>query len=448
MNFFGASLTTVHPTRSTGELLKKSAVVSCKRLISSLSKSVVTRKEDSNSSWSRNVNHFGSFSVSTKQFSSQALDPETPDIKEPKLSTPRKDGYIFPAEWSSHKQCFIGWPDVPTKWREGGIPAQRAIADIAKAISEFEPVTVVASNPVGWKAARMRLPPSIRVIQVPNNDCWLRDSGPIFVKSTNLQVEETVRGVVFNFTAWGGPTEPAYADYSLDTQFAENLLQVENVSQYHAGMVLEGGSISVDGEGTLVTTEECLLNPNRNPSMSKEDIENRLKEFLGIKKVVWLPYGVYGDDDTNGHVDNMCQFTQPGTVVLHWTDDPGDPQYERSHEAYERLQSTTDAKGRKIKVLKLHLPGPLYRTPEEQFLFDGCKLRPAGQRLPASYVNFYVTNGGVVAPKFNHPNDELAKKTLQEAFPGRRIVQVYAREVLLGGGCLGCIHCMTQQHPE
>ncbi|GJD10088.1 Agmatine deiminase [Galdieria sulphuraria] len=436
-------MTTLY-ARCAEELLKKSTFQTCKKFLSTTINYSAIRRKRFNASVDNNQNNIRLLSLSMKQFSSQAFDQEIPVTNYPKLTTPKKDGYIFPAEWSSHKQCFIGWPDVASKWREGGIPAQRAIAEIAKAISQFEPVTVVASNPTGWKAARSRLPQSIRVIQIPNNDCWLRDSGPIFVKSTNHEVEELARGVVFNFTAWGGPTEPAYGDWSLDSQFAENLLQVENVSQYYAGMVLEGGSISVDGQGTLVTTEECLLNPNRNPSMSKEEIEHRLQEFLGIKKVIWLPYGVYGDDDTNGHVDNMCQFTQPGTVVLHWTDDPKDPQYERSHEAYERLNSTTDAKGRKIKVFKLHLPGPLYRTVEEQFLFDGCKLRPAGQRLPASYVNFYVTNGGVVAPKFNHPNDELAKKTLEEAFPGRRIVQVYAREVLLGGGCLGCIHCMTQ----
>eukprot|EP00871_Galdieria_phlegrea_P000135 jgi/Galph1/1121/GphlegSOOS_G5843.1 len=387
------------------------------------------------------------FSLQKRNHSSLPSQPESSGTYS-QVTTPKQDGYIFPAEWTNHKQCFIGWPDNPAKWREGGIPAQRAIADIATAISEFEQVTVVASNPAGWKAARTRLPSFIRVIQVPNNDCWLRDSGPIFVKSNNPHSIDAVRGVQFDFTAWGGPTEPAYADWTLDADFADNLLQIENVTPYKAGMVLEGGSISVDGEGTLLTTEECLLNPNRNPKMSKLQIEQRLSEYLGIEKVIWLPYGVYGDDDTNGHVDNMCQFTQPGTVVLHWTDDPKDPQYERSQLAYERLMNTTDAKGRKLKVLKLHFPGPLYRTTEEQFMFDGCKLRPAGQRLPASYVNFYVTNGGVVAPKFNHPNDALAKKTLQEAFPGRKIVQVYAREVLLGGGCLGCIHCMTQQHPE
>ncbi|KAK4525213.1 hypothetical protein GAYE_SCF08G3119 [Galdieria yellowstonensis] len=215
-------------------------------------KFVVTRKEDSNTSWNRNTNHFEPFNVSAKQFRSQALDPEI-----------LKDGYIFPAKWCSYKHRFIS--------------AQRAIADTAK--SEFESVTVVASNLCGRKPARMRLQPPIRVIQI-------------------------VRGAVFNFTAWGGPAEPACADYPLDTQFAENLLQVENVSQYHAGMVLEGG--------------ESLLKPNRKPSMSKEDIENRLKELLGIKKAVWFPNGVYGDDDTSGHVGNMFQFTQPGTVVLHY----------------------------------------------------------------------------------------------------------------------------------
>jgi len=226
-------------------------------------------------------------------------------------------------------------------------------------------------------------------------------------------------------------------------------LAVEKVPRFPHSMILEGGSIHVDGEGTCLTTEECLLNKNRNPHLTKAEIEDELKAYLGVKKVIWLPHGLFGDDDTNGHIDNMCCFVKPGVVLLSWTDDVSDPQYERSLEAVSVLSNATDAKGRKLEIIKLHVPGPLYMTDEEAsgLIQDGeAKPRPPGTRLAASYLNFYIANGGIITPQFGDQKwDDEAVRVLSLAFPDYEVVRVDgAREIALGGGN---IHCITQQQP-
>ena len=215
-------------------------------------------------------------------------------------------------------------------------------------------------------------------------------------------------------------------------------------------MILEGGSIDVDGEGTLLTTESCLLHKNRNPSMSREDIERTLSERLGIKKVVWLKGGLFNDDDTDGHVDNFARFCAPGKVLLHWTDDESDPQYELSRDALERLSREKDARGRPFEVVKLHQPSPLFRTKDEMKDLekdaDGTIPREEGERLPASYANFLIINGAVIFPTFGDSDrDADAKATLESCFPGRDVVGVPGREINLGGGG---IHCITMQQPR
>ena len=212
--------------------------------------------------------------------------------------------------------------------------------------------------------------------------------------------------------------------------------------------VLEGGSIHSDGEGTILTTEACLLSAGRNPQMSKAEIEQKLLEMLGAEKVIWLPSGIY-QDETNEHVDNICAFTKPGEVVLAWTDDPQDPQYELSAACLRVLEQETDAKGRSIRVHKLPIPSkPVCMTAKECAgigLWDGQPTRTPGERLAASYVNFYVANGGILLPQFGDPMDVVAQKTLQALFPTREIVPIAAREILIGGGN---IHCITQQIPK
>ncbi|XP_050204007.1 agmatine deiminase [Mercurialis annua] len=362
--------------------------------------------------------------------------------------TPALHGYHMPAEWESHSQTWMGWPERPDNWRDNAVHAQQVFAKVATAISKFEPVTVCAST-AQWEIARSQLPEHIRVIEMGMNDSWFRDSGPTFVvKASNAgSMEQKVAGIDWVFNSWGGVDDGCYRDWGLDLLVARKILGIEKVSRFPHSMVLEGGSIHVDGEGTCLTTEECLLNKNRNPHLTKEQIENQLKEYLGVQKVIWLPYGLYGDDDTNGHIDNMCCFVRPGVVLLSWTDDDKDPQFERSMKALSVLSNTTDAKGRKFEIIKLHVPGPLYMTEEEAagVIDEGdAKPRPPGTRLAASYVNFYITNGGIITPQFGDQKwDDEAVRVLSRAFPDHEVVRIEgAREIVLAGGN---IHCITQQ---
>lgn len=366
--------------------------------------------------------------------------------------SPALDGYQMPAEWETHSQCWMGWPERPDNWRDNALYAQRVYAKVASAISMFEPVTVCASA-AQWVNARNQLPENIRVVEMSMNDSWFRDTGPTFVvsksKSSSVISQQNVAGIDWNFNSWGGPSDGCYQDWSLDLLVARKILENERLPRFPNSIVLEGGSIHVDGEGTCLTTEECLLNKNRNPLLSKEQIENELKAYLGVRKVIWLPRGLYGDDDTNGHIDNMCCFVKPGVVLLAWTDDENDHQYERSVEAFSVLSGATDANGRKLQIIKLHVPGPLYMTEEEAagVIQDGeAKPRLPCTRLAASYVNFYIANGAIILPQFGDPKwDEEAVRVISEAFPDYEVVRIEgAREIVLGGGN---IHCITQQQP-
>ncbi|MGL4571082.1 MAG: agmatine deiminase [Clostridium sp.] len=357
-------------------------------------------------------------------------------------TTPKKDGFRMPGEFEKHDGCFMIWPQRPDNWRLGGKPAQEAFSDVAKAISEFEPVTVLV-NANQYNNARHMLEDNIRVIEMSSDDSWVRDCGATFVNNG-----KEVRGVDWEFNAWGGLVDGLYFPWDKDDQIAQKLCELEGLERYRTnGFVLEGGSIHVDGEGTCVVTEECLLSQGRNPELSKLGIEANLKEYLGLDKVIWIKNGIF-NDETNGHVDNIFCFVKPGEVLLAWTDDKEDPQYEISKSAYEILTNATDAKGRKLKVHKLYLPKPILITEEESQgvdTVDGTLPREEGDRLAASYANFYIANGGVVYPTFGDPMDEKAKELLQEVFTDRKVVGVYAREILLGGGN---IHCITQQLPK
>ncbi|XP_044476293.1 agmatine deiminase [Mangifera indica] len=361
--------------------------------------------------------------------------------------TPAAHGYRMPAEWEPHSQCWMGWPERPDNWRNNAVHAQKVFAEVATAISKFEPVTVCA-NAAQWENARSQLPHNIRVTEMSMNDSWFRDTGPTIVVTSNATVPR-VAGIDWNFNSWGGVDDGCYKDWSLDLLVAQKILAIERLPRFPQSLILEGGSIHVDGEGTCLTTEECLLNKNRNPHLSKVQIEDELKAYLGVKKIMWLPRGLYCDDDTNGHIDNMCCFAKPGVVLLSWTDDETDPQYERSVEAFSVLSNTTDAKGRKLEIIKLHVPGPLYMTDEEAagVIQDGeAKPRLPGTRLAASYVNFYIANGGIITPQFGDKKwDDEAVCVLSQVFPNHEVVAVEgAREIVLGGGN---IHCITQQQP-
>lgn len=358
-------------------------------------------------------------------------------------STPRADGFHMPAEWAPHTQTWMLWPERPDNWRLGGKPVQAAHVALAKAIARFEPVTVGVSAGQ-YDNARARLDvPNIRVVEMSSDDAWMRDTGPTFV----IDDEGQVRGVDWAFNAWGGFAGGLYAPWNRDEQVASKVLDTERLQRYHTqDFVLEGGSIHVDGEGTLITTEECLLNRNRNPHLNREQIEQILADHLAVDTIIWLPDGLF-NDETDGHVDNFCCYVRPGEVLLAWTDDVNDPNYPRCQAALHVLQNTVDAKGRSLVVHKMPIPGPLYATEQEcegVDLVAGSQERHPSVRLAGSYVNFLIVNGGIIAPSFDDPLDSEAEALLQRLFPKHEVVMVPGRELLLGGGN---IHCLTQQQP-
>ena len=356
-------------------------------------------------------------------------------------SHPRRDGYRMPGEFEPHAGCWMLWPERPDNWRLGAKPAQHAFVALAAAIAGSEPVTVGVSA-AQYVNARRLLPPRVRVVELSSNDAWMRDVGPTFV----VDDRGAMRGIDWQFNAWGGLDGGLYFPWDRDDAVAQKVLEIEGRDRYRAPLVLEGGAIHVDGQGTLITTEECLLNPNRNPHLSRVEIEALLGRYLAVDTIVWLGKGVHVDE-TDGHVDNLCAYVRPGEVVLTWTNDRSDPQYDISRDALERLMEARDARGRRFKVHKLIQPGPLHMTAEESAGIDATgssKPREAGERLAASYVNFYIGTRRVVVPLLDPRRDRAALRKLEELFPTREIVGVRGREILLGGGN---VHCATQQVP-
>ncbi len=355
---------------------------------------------------------------------------------------PEADGYYMPPEYANHEGCIIIWPERPDSWQYGAYKARRAFIGVIKAVSESEKVTVFCSERQ-YDNARAQLPENIRLIALETDDAWARDVAPTFL----INGRGGRRGVDWGFNAWGGAVDGLYPDWSLDNKAARKICDIYDSDCYNKrGFICEGGSFHVDGEGTVIATEACLLSPGRNPHLSRAEIERTLLSCLGASKMVWLPRGIWGDE-TNEHVDNICAFVRPGEVVLAWTDDRDDPQYGLSSASLAALENAVDAKGRHFRVHKLPLPKPVTVTENECLgldLCDGQPTRTPGERLAASYVNFYIANGAVVMPAFDDPMDDAAKKILEDLFPGRRVVQVYARDILIGGGN---IHCITQQVP-
>ena len=356
-------------------------------------------------------------------------------------STPAADGCRMPGEFEPHRGCWMLWPQRPDNWRNAAQPAQRAFVAVARAIARFEPVTVGASAEQRDVAARL-LGPRVRVVELASDDAWMRDVGPTCVVTRR----GVVRGVDWRFNAWGGLDGGLYFPWDRDARVARRVLEIEGLQRYRAPMVCEGGAIHSDGAGTLLVTEQCLLNPNRNPTLGKQRIENLLKAYTGARTVIWLGDGVWADE-TSGHIDNLACFVAPGCVLLAYEENRRDPMHRISRDAYERLLAARDARGERLQVVKLPMPGPLYMTAREASGVQrrrGAKRRRAGERLAASYVNFYLPNGAVVMPLLDARKDVAARRILKQAFPDRRIVGVPAREILLGGGN---IHCITQQIP-
>jgi len=355
--------------------------------------------------------------------------------------TPRADGYWMPAEFERHAGTWMLWPERPDNWREGARPAQQAFAMVAEAIARFEPVSVGAS-PAQYEMARSQLHAHIRVIEISNNDAWMRDTGPTFV----VNAAGRRRAVDWQFNAWGGCHSGLYFPWDQDDLVARKVAAVENVARYRAPLVMEGGAIHTDGQGTLLVTEQCLLNVNRNPALSREQIEQHLKDYTGASVVIWLGEGVI-NDETDGHIDNLACFARPGEVCLTVPANRRDAQWPVSSDALDRLAAARDARGRPLKVHQLPSPGPLRMTAAEAagvWQREGSKARAGGERLAASYANFYLCNGAVVFPLLDRRTDAEAAAKLKRIFPDREIVGVPGREILLGGGN---IHCITQQVP-
>jgi agmatine deiminase len=344
------------------------------------------------------------------------------------------------------------WPERPGSWGKDTSGAEKAFADVISNILKVENLYLIVSpgkkEYVNEKISSVSSDTDrLFIIEVETDDSWARDIGPTFI------IGEAGKRIAVNWTfnAWGGEFDGLYAEWDRDNAVAKMFASYLGDEVCDAEpFVLEGGSIHTDGEGTLMVTESCLLSQGRNPKMTKAEIEDTLKKILGIEKVLWLPHGIYMDE-TNEHVDNVCAFIRPAEVVLAWTDNEADPQYELSKADLEYLESQTDAKGRKIKVHKLPIPDvPVCCTQEDidNYVFEpGEDEREAGERLAASYVNFYFANGRALVPQFggdNKASDERAVNILKELLPDKEVVPIDARSILLGGGN---IHCITQQIP-
>lgn len=359
-------------------------------------------------------------------------------------STPKKDGFRMPAEFEKQSGVYMLWPQRTDNWRNGGKPAQETFVKVASTIGKYEPITMLV-NADQFANARNMLPDYVRVVELSNNDSWSRDTGATFVINDKGQK----RAIDWGFNAYGGFYDGIYFPWDLDECIGQKMAELEWCDYYQIrDFVCEGGSFHVDGEGTAIVTEETILSPGRNPDKKKAEIEKIFKEYLNVEKVLWIPKGLYNDVDTNGHVDNICNFVKPGVVVLAWSDDKKDPQYKISREDYEYLSKQTDAKGRKLEIHKLYCPKPQLITEEESGGIDfveGTLPRNVGDRMAASYANYLTGNGFIALPVFNDPNDEKAIALLQELYPDRVIEPIYSREILLGGGN---IHCITQQVPK
>lgn len=356
-------------------------------------------------------------------------------------STPRQDGYRMPGEFEPQERVYMIWPERHDNWRDHAVPAQRAYADVARAISQFEEVVMLVS-PAAYEECREQLPEEIRVLEMTSNDAWVRDSGPTFVVGP-----EGMRAVDWTFNAWGGLVDGLYFPWDQDDLVARKICEIENVDSYRTeGFVMEGGAFHTDGDGTVLTTRMCLLSKGRNPQLRQPEIEHRLREYLGAERVIWLEEGI-DPEETNGHVDDVACFARPGEVICIDTDDPTHPFYHAAKAAIETLESAVDARGRRLKVHHLCCTKAPVRIPEDYHVAaaqSARAMRP-GDLCIASYANLLIVNGGVIVPQYDDENDALALEQIQAIYPDRRVVGVHTREIVYGGGN---IHCITQQVPR
>lgn len=391
-------------------------------------------------------------------------------------STPAADGFSMPAEFAPQERVWMGWPHRTDTWAHGAKPAQKQYAAIARAIAEFTPVTMCANEADFANClAVFEDDDNVTVIEMTTNDAWFRDTGATFVTDG----AGNKRACDWHFNAYGGLIDGLYFPWDADDQIAAKMAQLTGCVRYRPDdMILEGGSITVDGEGTVIVTDQCLLSPGRTASAVlaeeedeetiwpkyakqfepwseelREYMDEHLKAYLGVEKVIWVREGI-DPEETNGHIDDVATFIAPGVVAVIWTDDPDYPFYRQCHEAYDTLAAATDAQGRQLKVYKLPMPvEPLYMDQTSCDTIDvdeNAEPRVADEPLIASYMNYLVTNGGVIVPQYGDVNDQLAVDTLQQIYDEvwgegvYKCVGVQSEQVVFGGGN---IHCITQQEP-
>ena len=357
------------------------------------------------------------------------------------MTIPKRDGFYMPAEYAPHAATVMIWCERGGSFPYSAKRVRPIFANLIREISQGETVFLAVSKD-GKTSAEEYLceeikTGSVKLIEIKTDDCWARDTAPTFVMDGN-----ELRGVDWEFNAWGGSFDGLYADYDNDNAFAAELCSQLGVKCYSAKpFVLEGGSIHSNGKGVVLTTEECLLSQGRNPRLSKEEIEQKLKDYLGAHRVIWLPYGVCYDE-TNGHVDNICTFLNENTVALGWTDKDGE-QKNRCEANFNVLQTAG------LNIVKIPFPENPVKYNEDDLngldYAEGEAQRSLDDVLAASYINYYVCNSAVLVPQFCDKNDTVAADILKRHFPDRRIVTFDAREIIKGGGN---IHCLTQQIPK
>jgi agmatine deiminase len=336
------------------------------------------------------------------------------------VTTPREQGFAMPPEWARHDRCWMAWPCRPELWGERMAAARQAYADIAQTIAEFEPVTVIA-RPDLTAEASLHCGQGISVLPLEHDDCWIRDTGPTFVRDP----QGRVAGVDWRFNGYG----EAAPQYARDARLAEAICERLKVPRFVAPIVLEGGALHVDGEGTCLVCASAVLEPKRNPGLGRGEVESVLADHLGVTKVIWLERGLSGDP-SGGHVDNLACFARPGVVIALASRDEGDENHAVLQDNLARLRSASDAKGRALEVIEVEQPA--------------AQRHADGRRLSTSYVNFYLANDAVIMPMFDDRMDDPAYKAIATAFPDRRVIQLDASDLVYGGGG---IHCITQQQP-
>jgi agmatine deiminase len=352
--------------------------------------------------------------------------PPTPeDVKKPIHL-----GYRMPAEWEPHEGTWLSWPKDPITWPEQLPQVEKIYAQMIEALTPHEKVFLLVNYETAERTVRKKLSskiifePNLKIYKIPTVDAWIRDYGPNFIVRQNGDRRE----LAFNhwiFNAWGNK----YEELKKDTHVPKSIESIVNVPVFRPGLVLEGGSIDVNGAGTCLTTEQCLLTPTRNPHLDQKQIEQSLTDYLGVTNIIWLGEGIVGDD-TDGHIDDIARFINENTIVCTVEENSSDPNFKPLHDNLRRLERSKSEKSEKLNIVPLPMPGPVEYE---------------GERLPASYANFLIANEVVLVPIFEDHNDDKALEILEKTFPKRKVIGIPCQDMVVG---LGAIHCVSQQQPK